>query len=555
MKNKKTFSILILTIALLLAFVTRFYKLGSAPAGLNSDEAGEGYSAYSILKTGKDEFGKSFPVLFRSSGDFKTPVYTYLIVPLIPVFGLTPFTVRLPSAFFGVLTIPILYFLVKKLSKREDLSLVSAILLAISPWHILFSRTGYEANVALFLFLTGLLIFFHSLKRPWLLIISAILFAIAIPAYHSERVVAPLIGLVIFLRYRKILLSKTHFIYLIAGAVVAFIISLPTLSVARTPGFYARVSDLNILAVGKPAGILENYHGFLAPVVNNKIILSVHELGSLYLSYFSPRFMFILGDSGPRSSFPELSTFFVWQFPFYIYGLYLVVKKKELSELSFFTISFLLIAPIPASFTRDPYSSTRALQMVIPLTIIISLAIAEIFTKLKNKNLKIIFWLTSVLIIIYSLLKLYSSAIVLNEYYRTKAWEYGWQKVTDTIKTLGKNPPIIVDNSRNVGYIQLAFFLKADPVSYQKQNFEITPEEYYTNMASNLEKHIEKIVTHPIDWEHDLKEKKYLIGDEFAISTQQIKEHNLTLIKEIYYPNGEVAFRIVETNPKLFPSK
>src|SRR5581483_6030568 len=118
MKNKKTITVIILTTAILIAFVTRFYKLGLAPAGINSDEAGEGYSAFSILKTGKDEFGKSFPILFRSSGDFKTPVYTYLIVPLIPVFGLTAFTVRLPSAFFGTLTVPILYLLVKRLSKR-----------------------------------------------------------------------------------------------------------------------------------------------------------------------------------------------------------------------------------------------------------------------------------------------------------------------------------------------------------------------------------------------------------------------------------------------------
>src|SRR5581483_352373 len=162
------------------------------------------------------------------------------------------------------------------------------------------------------------------------------------------------------------------------------------------------------------------------------------ELGSLYLSYFSPRFMFILGDSGPRSSFPQLSTFFVWQFPFYIYGLYLIVKgihKKNTNELSVFMLSFLLIAPIPASFTRDPYSSTRALQMVIPLTVIISIAIVELFSKLKTRNHKLIFYFGSVIIMTYSLLKLYSSVIVLNEYYRARAWEYGWQGAAQIIKT------------------------------------------------------------------------------------------------------------------------
>jgi len=550
MKSKRLITIIILSVAILLAFVTRFYMLGSAPAGLDSDEAGQGYSAYSILKTGKDEFGKSFPILFRSSGDFKTPVYTYLLVPLIPIFGLNSFTVRLPSAISGVLTILILYLLVKRLSGRTNLALVSSLLLAISPWHILFSRTGYEANVALFLLLTGFLVFFYSLKKPWLLVISAILFATAVPAYHSERIVVPLMLIVLFFKYKNILFAKTHLKFLILGGVIAFIISLPTIYVATTPGFFARVSDLNILAVGKPAGLLENYHGILAPFVNSKILLSTKELGSLYLSYFSPRFMFVLGDSGPRSSFPELGTFFIWQFPFYIGGLYLIIKRKELSDLQFFILAFLLIAPIPAAFTRDPHSSTRALQMVIPLIIIISLAIVETFKIIKNKNLRTISYMTFALLIIYSLLKLYSSAIVLNEYYRTRAWEYGWQPAAEEIKKLDPNLGIIVDNSRNVGYIQLAFFLKADPLKYQRDNFEVTPEEYYTNMKSNLEKRIGKIVTHPIDWMHDLNERRYLIGDELAISPQQIKEHNLTLIKTIYYPDGSVDLRIVETNPK-----
>src|SRR5258708_4721321 len=150
---KKTLTILILVIAIAIAIVTRFYKLGEAPKGLYLDEAGQGYSAYSILKTGKDEFGKSFPIVFRSFTDFKTPVYIYLIVPLIAIFGLTTFTVRFPSFFFSILTIPVLFHLVeelihKKMSYKYYLfAPIICLLLAISPWHILFGRTNFECNV------------------------------------------------------------------------------------------------------------------------------------------------------------------------------------------------------------------------------------------------------------------------------------------------------------------------------------------------------------------------------------------------------------------------
>src|SRR5258708_11051713 len=550
MTRKNLITILVLSIAILIAIVTRGYKLGSAPAGLYLDEAGQGYSAYSILKTGKDEFGKSFPIVFRSFTDFKTPVYVYLIVPLIPIFGLTKFAVRFPSFFFSILTIPVLYFLIQEIFPKKlkinawKLGLSASILLAISPWHILFGRTNFECNVALFFFLTACLLFYKAFKKPWLLIFSAILFAIAIPAYHAQRIVTPFMLIILFLRHKKVLLSKTHFKYLIVGGLLGAIISLPTLSVAWTPGFLAR-AGLNIFSYKQHAGYLENYHGILAPVVNNKIFLSLQEFGSLYTSYFSPRNMFVLGDSGPRSSFPALGTFFVWQFPFYIYGLYLILRKKELGEFRFFTLAFLLIAPIPAALTRDPYSTIRSLQMVIPLTMIISLAIVELKFKFK--------YIVFVILIIYSLLKLYSSVIILNEHYRGRDWNYGWEIAANTIKALDQNLGIIVDNSRDEPYIQLAFFLKADPATFQKENFEVTPAEYYTNMNRNKEKHIGKLVTHPIDWEHDLKEKRYLIGDELAISLGQIKEHNLTLIKTIYYPDGTVALRIVETNPTYFP--
>src|SRR5258706_9006720 len=137
---KKYLSYILLGLIVLIAVVLRLYKLGSAPAGLYLDEAGQGYSAYSILKTGKDEFGKSFPIVFRSFTDFKTPIYVYLIVPLIPIFGLTKFAVRFPSFFFSIITIPVLYFLIQELfpKKLKDiawkLGIIAALLLAISPW-------------------------------------------------------------------------------------------------------------------------------------------------------------------------------------------------------------------------------------------------------------------------------------------------------------------------------------------------------------------------------------------------------------------------------------
>src|SRR3989339_382010 len=107
------------TILILFAFLIgaffRFYKLGETPVGLYVDEASLGYNAYSVYKTGLDEYGKWLPVMFRSFSTFQSPIYSYLLIPVIHFLDLSIFSVRLPSAFFGVLSIPLLYLFVKQL--------------------------------------------------------------------------------------------------------------------------------------------------------------------------------------------------------------------------------------------------------------------------------------------------------------------------------------------------------------------------------------------------------------------------------------------------------
>src|SRR3989344_9085954 len=104
---------------LFLCLVLRFYKITKVPASLNWDEVSNSYNAYSILKTAKDEYGNFLPLVNRSFDDYKPPLYMYLDILPIAIFGLTPFAVRLPSAIFGFLTIPVLYFLVKKIFENE----------------------------------------------------------------------------------------------------------------------------------------------------------------------------------------------------------------------------------------------------------------------------------------------------------------------------------------------------------------------------------------------------------------------------------------------------
>jgi len=109
-----------LVLIVLVAFGLRFYRLGSAPPSINWDEAAVGYNAWTIANWGKDEWGRTLPLVFKSFGEYKHPVYVYLTVPFVALFGLTDFAVRAPSAFFGVLNVVVIFFLARRLFKSNE---------------------------------------------------------------------------------------------------------------------------------------------------------------------------------------------------------------------------------------------------------------------------------------------------------------------------------------------------------------------------------------------------------------------------------------------------
>src|SRR3989338_8121943 len=152
---------IILAVIFLVAAFLRIYRIGDTPPSLTWDEVAWGYNAYSLGHDARDEFGRLLPIDYLESfGDFKPPVYAYLDVVPIKLFGLTEFSTRFPSAFFGVLTVLVTYFLTKRIfwnsKSKEMYALLSALFLAISPWHIMLSRAAFEANVATFFIIAGI---------------------------------------------------------------------------------------------------------------------------------------------------------------------------------------------------------------------------------------------------------------------------------------------------------------------------------------------------------------------------------------------------------------
>ena len=146
--SKRIFAIL--GLVLILAFFLRFNKVTEIPPALNWDEVSIAYNAYSILNTGKDEWGVFLPIHFKAYGEYKLPAQIYASIPGIAFFGLNELGVRITPVVYGTLTVLLMFFLGRAIFQSSLVGIFAATLLAISPWHIHLTRASFESSFAVF---------------------------------------------------------------------------------------------------------------------------------------------------------------------------------------------------------------------------------------------------------------------------------------------------------------------------------------------------------------------------------------------------------------------
>ena len=149
---------------ILIAAVLRLWNLNAVPPSASLDESSIGYNAYSVIKTGGDEFG-TFPLISqRGYDDYRRSTYLLLVAPFVSVLGLNVIAVRLPAVILSILTVWAVFGIVRRLVKKpsefgDRLALISALILSTSPWYIYISRIGHESNACLSFFVFAVLFF------------------------------------------------------------------------------------------------------------------------------------------------------------------------------------------------------------------------------------------------------------------------------------------------------------------------------------------------------------------------------------------------------------
>lgn len=431
------------------AFIVRFINIPHNPAGFFTDEASIGSEAYSILTTGQDSVGRFLPVFFQSSGDFKNPVFIYSMVPWVGIFGLTEFAVRLTSVLYGTLGVVAIYLLAKELFKRE-VGILSALLLAVSPWHIHFSRVGFELISSVFWVMIAVWLFVKSTKQYQYYPYALIAFFIAFLTYTSPKLyLPPLVAgcfLIYFSQIKKYFSDSSFWITNIVVVVVAAALILPYI---QNGSFFARWDQVKS----------EN--------------LSVATVAQSYIHHFTPAFLFEKGDSGfegqfiTRHSVPGMGELYWFQLPFIIAALYFAYKLPKLRRSFLVVMLLLLLYPVGTIFTTTAPQATRSVLGVVPFTILSAVGIWYLIscisyivkipdTRYYIRYASVVLGVIAVLSFINFLQLNSRYPLVSSDYY---GWQYGYREAVEkTVPYRASYDDIIITHRFNYSDYLLNFY-------------------------------------------------------------------------------------------------
>lgn len=557
MKNTTFLLILIIIFSSFL----RIFLLDRIPNGFYIDEATMGYEAYSILLTGKDHRGNFLPFYPEGLGAGYNPVFVYSLIPFIYFFGLTEFAVRLTAAFYGILTVIVTYFLVKELF-NEKVAILSSFFLAISPWHLQFSRIGFEVITLNFFIVLGLYFFIKGIKNKKYLPIGFILLALSTYCYPTGKLFSFLLFFGFIFIYRKELFKNRKI----------FFFSIFMFAIILLPMFYftffgiglERFNDISIFNEGLTnyfkEDILKSYIPFFKPKslqnFPNPILKYSYIFVNNYLKQISLDFLFLKGDINERHNvvgikqidifklplvlfdknysniFEERESFgqlYLFEIPLILYGLYLFIKQRKNEQK--LILFWVIIFPIPVSLTieRIPHA-IRSLVALPTFQIISAYAIYNLLTYTKSKKL----WIkqiAAIFLVIISFIAVINIIIYFYDYYivypliSPYLFQYGFRDIIEFTELVKNNyQKIYFGNGDLFSDIFILFYTKSDPFLYQKNGLAST--KYETCNIQDCYKFTE--------------------NNLYIIRPNDLSVFPVKIVKTIYYPDDKVSFYAVE---------
>lgn len=533
---------------LALSFLVRVVGVSGLPLGFNADEASFGYDAYSILRTGRDQWGQGFPLVLKSFGDFKSPAYSILSVPIVYLFGLNIFSTRLLSVITGTLFVLAIYLVVVKITDSRGVALLIAFLCSINPWSIMLSRGAVESNLTTLFIPLGLYMFLG--KRYTL---ASLLFGINLFTYHSAKLVTPLVVLALVFLYKKdffqggikkIIIPSGVFAFFLLGLIYSFYL-----------GGGSRVAERSITHgaleqgfVQRMEAIKQGQNPIIAKLFHNRYQAIAGRLVSNYFQYFSPQFLMFrgVGDASYAMmpgigvlNFAEI-VIIIGLLPFFLYGLY-----RNNLKIILLLIIWILIAPLPAALASGVgYAGNRASNMIAAIALLEAVGAVGWYKFIKShfpsrKNIFVFILIVVSLVSSAGFLKKYAS------YPTRKNLEqmlYGNLEAARWLENNFWNRKILVSRGISEPQIFFAFAGKMDPEEYHTYSATWDLENENVKWVDQLPEYkLANYTIKSIDTDTDITNDVVVVYKSGELKLK----HNP--IKIFYYPDGTPNIEIVDT--------
>jgi 4-amino-4-deoxy-L-arabinose transferase-like glycosyltransferase len=473
----------------------RLFRLGEAPAAAIIDEAHFGYIAYSLLETGKDEHGVSWPLLFTGFGDQKLPVYAYSLLPVIAQFGLNVFSIRVPSALAGSASILLIYVLARTLGFSRKVGVLAAAIMAISPWPFFLSRFGFESNVALLFFIVGLIFLVQGIQRAQdfarqrfggkatiMLSAAAVLFGLTWYTYIAYRPVTLALGLLVvgFAWFKKQISLTQVGIFAVTLVLVTAPLLMPGVSAANTARFnqIGIVHDQGVaLGVNEQRTFCAQYLPALVCYgLWNKPSVITAMLVQRFWNVYSPQYLALEGEvNDPYLGVGEFGQFYSLLYLFFLIGvgtvLVTLAKQPRKAPISHVLIVLgLILGPVPAILAGEAQKVRLSPALVfMVLGMAYGLAIAHNWLR-KTFSPMVTYFIISgfVLSILFAatnfMVNFHTIHSVKNDYlyqsYAVNLWRYVEQHPDARVYL----KPFFSDP-----LMSYAFYAQLDPATYQEQ--------------------------------------------------------------------------------------
>lgn len=481
----KKSSVIILLFICACALFLNLINRNSVPACMNADEAAFGYNAYSLLQTAKDEYGTFMPLRLKSFGDYKMPLYSYLSIPFIALFGLTETATRSLNTLLAFLFPLAIYFLAKELFSKERVALFASFFVATSLGLAVIGRQAHEGYLSALL-VTVCCIFYLKWIRTsslkWFGLLLPSLFFLLL-SYQSARIFAAFF--LLFAIYKTITkqLPIRHLLLLIAAL---FFMSLP--DVIYKP---ARVS--NLLFFNNPGLAMKTQE--LRQEGGNRLMYNKATVGAVqfmgqHFAYYSPQFLATRGDENFRFGFSEMPPLTYVEYILFLGGLYFLLRKKH--KHTVFLFALLLVTPLAGSLSWAGASITRTLFLLPLIALIASYGADQILTAISHQKRKMV---VPIIFAAFLFFTIYSWNFYLYHYPRRnaviEAQQCGYRELGTILqKEYDNYHTIYISKENGEPYIFTLFYTRYNPAKYQTQASLSAPDKYGFGQVEKYDKYI-----------------------------------------------------------------